>query len=145
MGQFLKSWSSWLRFDQCEALPHGSGVYEIRCGAELLKVGIAGDLHKRLRAHARSAQRRLLSKDTPPWPDPSGVKSSQSILAKHLYFDRSLAPAHDLRVEADRLRFLNEKCQFRYRTTETREEARTIEVELEKSGAYRYVGPVRIR
>jgi hypothetical protein len=135
-------WSAWLRFDQWPTLPHGPGLYEIRHRGRLLKVGIARDLQGRLQKHARSLQGRLLGKAPPPWREPTQVRSSESVLTKQLYFDRSVAPAYDLRTEAGRVRFLSRECRFRYATTATRKAARAMEVKLERSGVYRYVGYV---
>jgi hypothetical protein len=138
-------WSEWQSFAQWPELRRAPGVYEIRCPAGLLKVGIAGDLRRRMRAHARSRQSGLVSSHRAPWTEPSRVKSSRSILAKHLYFDSSVAPSRNLITEAGRAGYLLKECQYRFKLTPTREVARVLEIELERTGTYRYVGAVMKR
>lgn len=136
----------WLRFGRAVSIaPNRPGIYEIQIGRIKLKVGIAGNLRRRLRQHACSRQQYLVSEDPEPWLDPSQVRSRASILAKHLYFDRSIAPGFDLRAEEGRRTFLAQNCKVRFEETMTREQARIRERELEASNAYRYFGPVVIR
>jgi len=121
------------------------GVYEIRFDpVTLLKVGMSGDLYRRLSDHARSAQLGL--KGPPePWKSPRDVQSKRSILAKHLYFDRSIATDLNLRTEQDRRTFLEGRCSVRYQVLPTTGAARALEQEMEKAGGHRYLRDVRIR
>jgi hypothetical protein len=133
----------WLRFDEAlERAPARPGIYEIKNGQELLKVGIAANLRKRLRQHAKSSQKRLKGRMPPPWSDPQHVASKGSILAKHLYFDHAITRAYDLRSEADRVAFLKEQCWVRITMTRSKEAARHTEKSLEAAGTFRYVGTV---
>jgi len=126
-----------LRFDEIPASARGCpGLYEIWYGRVRLKVGIAGDLAKRLRQHANSLQRRLKGPRHVPWTDSSVVLSKSSILAKHLYFDRSIEPQLDLRTEEGRRSFLA-KCHVRLEYLPTREDARQRERVLERRYRYR--------
>lgn len=135
-------WSRWFDFSRWMEVPVRPGLYEIRRGKMLLKVGIAQNLRKRITDHARSAQKRLLGRCPEPWSAPDQVASKQSILAKHLYFDRSIAPRYALRTEAGRVAFLAEQCEFRFRVTASSEAAREIERVLEATKVYRYQGLV---
>ena len=114
----------------------------------LLKVGIASNLLRRLQQHARSSQSRLKSStgaEKASWQFPSEVASKSSILAKHLYFDRSITKNYDLCTEEGRRNFLENECEVRFNETNTREEARRCEQELEATKQYRYVGTVIVR
>lgn len=121
--------------------PHAAGIYEIhtRDGVRL-KVGIAGDLRKRLRIHRASRQSGLRLCAGGDWANPLHVVSKSSILAKHLFFDSSLTTMYDLRTEEGRRKFLLEQCAFTFEILRTRAEAAVIEAERERSGAFRYVG-----
>jgi hypothetical protein len=110
-----------------------------------LKVGIAGDLQRRLTQHWQSRQSRLKSAAPEPWTHPNQVISKGSILAKHLYFDSSITDRFDLRREKDRVDFIEQECRVRVLVTLTREEARTREREMELVGRYRYYGAVQVR
>lgn len=133
----------WMRFEEAvTAAPRSPGFYEIKTDRELLKIGIATDLRRRLRQHARSKQSRLKSRLPEPWVEPSQVTSKGSILAKHLYFDHSLTRGYNLRIEKERLAFLREQCWVCFTPTRTREAARQFEMKAEASGSYRYVGTV---
>ena len=78
--------TKWLRFSEIPESARGRpGLYEIRYGRVMLKIGIAGDLSRRLRQHGDSLQRRLMGPLSNPWTDPKDVVSKASILAKHLY------------------------------------------------------------
>jgi hypothetical protein len=72
------------------------------------------------------------------------VVSKGSILAKHLYFARSIAPGLDLRTEKGRGAFLA-KCWVRFEILPSRQAARRRERVLEESGNYRYCGRVRVQ
>ena len=137
--------TKWLRFSEIPTSARGQpGLYEIRYARVLLKVGIAGNLLTRLRQHSDSLQRRLKGPLSDPSTVPKDVVSKGSILAKHLYFDRSIAPGFDLRTEAGRQSFLA-KCRVRLEFLPTREVARQRERVLEQSQKYRYCGRVQLR
>ena len=129
------------RFSELEHhVPAGvSGVYQIWARDDIaVKVGIAGDLRERLRHHRASRQSGLVLKPGGDWSDPATVVSKKSILAKHLYFDERIAPEYDLKSEAGRRRFLEERCIVTVQVTDTREQAREIERSLEADGLFRY-------
>lgn len=136
-----------LRFHEIpEKVPARPGIYEIYTNDGVaLKVGIASNLRQRLRQHARSKQSSLKFAHDQPGLSPGEVRSKQSILAKHLYFDSSISTEYDLTSEQGRQTFLNEFCHLIILETETREEARRIEREKEAMGGYRYVGRVTRR
>jgi hypothetical protein len=139
------SFSEWMRFSEIpDDLRGRPGIYEIRSDLTLLKVGMSVDLYRRLRDHARSPQRGLKG-SAEPWENPSQVASKRSILAKHLYFDRSIAPEFDLRTEDGRRSFLETRCMVRYQVLPTEEAALAREQEMEERGGYRYLGDVLIR
>ena len=130
-------------FDVVQTVPTEPGVYEVWLrGGRALKVGIAMSLRKRLTTHAASRASGLKLKSGGKWTCPNDVMSKQSVLTKHLFFDREYSSQYDLCSENDRRRFLVERCEIRYRTTRTREEARAIERRLEKESRYKYVGRV---
>lgn len=136
--------TDWKKFDALPAKLRGRpGVYEIRCGNRLLKVGIGRDLLKRLRQHRNSSQKRLKGFTNGPWTSPSQVTSKASILAKHLYFDRSISKKHDLRTQEGRRDFLLSRCEVRVWTTTGRDEARAIEKRLQDTRKYRYCRKIR--
>lgn len=129
-----------LRFDDLASLPKSPGIYQIHTNEGVaLKVGIAKNLYKRLRDHATSKQSRLKLKLGGCYSNPSDVQSKQSILAKHLYFDSSLDECYDLKTEKGRQQFLIERCHILFSITCSREEARELERDLEKSSSFRYV------
>ena len=133
-----------MRFDEIPEEVRGqAGLYEIRHGRLLLKVGIASDLYRRLKQHKDSKQKCLKGPRIEPWSDPSGVVSKASILAKHLYFDRSIARNLDLCTEWGRRTFLG-TCRVRLACMPVLE-ARRHERLLEHSKTYRYCGIVKIR
>src|SRR5688572_6584182 len=72
-------------FDEIKAkVPTGPGIYKIyTLKDEPLKVGIAGNLQKRLRQHRDSRQKYLQLKPRGTWANRSDVVSKRSILAKH--------------------------------------------------------------
>jgi len=120
------------------------GYYEIwTLKGVLLKVGVAADLCKRLTQHGESLQRGLKGfNGKTSWVNPSKVRSKRSILAKHLYFDSSIAPGYDLRREADRQKFLEQDCRICFKPMVSRAAAREYERERERTACIRYVGRV---
>lgn len=133
-------------FTEVSRVPDACGIYEVITTTGVpLKVGIATSLRRRLTAHARSRQSRLQLRVPGTWDNPSDVVSKQSVLAKHLFFDREIAPQYDLTTQDGRQRFLREQCRVRFLITPSRETARDLERELEATGEYRYCGGVRIR
>jgi hypothetical protein len=123
------------------------GVYEIHTlDGVALKVGIARDLRDRLKKHRASRQSGLRSavSDLGAVRTPSQIVSKSSILAKHLFFDRELAVGYDLQSEAGRRTFLETECRISIEYCPTREAARRIECERERSGVYRYCRDVRL-
>ncbi|MFC6340098.1 hypothetical protein [Pseudomonas karstica] len=130
-----------IRFSEIEAtVPAAPGLYEIVTDeGGMLKVGISGNLRKRLVQHRQSRQSRLKLKEGGQWSNPSDVMSKQSILAKHLFF-RSPVTGFDLKTEAGRQVFLEQRCHVLVTVTLTREEAREMERLKEQSGAYPFVG-----
>src|SRR5687768_9128658 len=125
-------------------VPEKPRVYEIHTDAGVaLKVGIGSNLRKRLLQHRASLQSCLpLKKGRGDRSDPNQVQSKRSILAKHLYYDTSIAPGIDLRLESERRLFLEEKCHIIFTVAESIEQAREWERQREGSGAYRYTGTV---
>jgi hypothetical protein len=133
-------------FATLETVPEGPGLYDIRTKAgEYLKIGIAGNLRKRLSNHARSRQGCLKLRAGGSWTVPDDVRSKQSILAKHLYFDRSVTKSYDLTTEAGRREFLVNECIVGYESHPSRELARRKEEQFEAKNIYRYQGRTRIR
>ena len=130
-----------IRFSEIETtVPASPGLYEIVTDeGGLLKVGISGNLRKRLIQHRQSRQSRLKLKEVGDWSNPSDVMSKQSILAKHLFFF-SPDTGFDLKTEAGRQAFLEQRCHVLVTVTLTREEAREMELLKERSGAYQFVG-----
>jgi hypothetical protein len=74
--------------------------------------------------------------------NPNDVRSKGSILAKHLYYDGSIASEYDLTSEMGRRRFLEERCYIVIELARNEEEARKGEKLREQTGQFRYVGPV---
>ena len=134
-------------FANLNVVPERPGVYEIHTKSGIaLKVGIAADLRRRLRQHGRSRQSRLRLIDGGTWDVPADVQSTQSILAKHLFFDRSLTADYDLQTEQGRQNFLVNECIVKYTTTADRAAAREIERRLELGGGgFRYLGSILVR
>lgn len=108
----------------------------------MLKVGIATDLKQRLRDHGQSRQSGLKTIDTSQAMEPHNVRSKKSILAKHLWFDKTITKKYDLTTEFGRQEFLENECYIIVKSTSTREEARALEMIFENTGKYRYVGLV---
>lgn len=133
-----------IRFSQIkEMIGLTPGLYEVYTNDGIaLKVGIAKDLRSRLTAHGESKQSRLKVKDARKSIEPQNIESKKSILTKHLYFDSEISKKYDLTTEFGRQEFLQNECYIVVKTTNTREEARELEKDLEVSGKYRYVGLV---
>jgi hypothetical protein len=133
-----------MRFsDVAKGVAAKPGIYEIHTIEGIpLKVGIAGNLRKRLLQHGTSRQSGLRFKAGDSASSPAGVESKRSILAKHLYFDSSIAPGYDLRTEIGRRRFLEDRCRFSIELTVSRSRAREIEKKRERSQPFRYLGRV---
>lgn len=130
-------------FSQVDQLLNKAGVYQIFTDDGIpLKVGIATKLRARLRQHAKSSQKYLKFKHEGAGTQPSDVRSTRSILAKHLYFDSSIAPAYDLTTEEGRRKFLQAECYLMITYTESRETARELEELLEAKKIFRYQGVV---
>ncbi|MCQ4330990.1 hypothetical protein [Stutzerimonas stutzeri] len=123
-------------------MPEQPGLYEIHVvDGKPLKVGISINLRKRLIQHRRSRQSRLILKAGGGWNNPTDVRSSQSILAKHLFFSGEI-DGFDLTREAGRQAFLEQRCYILFCATATREEARAMERLKEASGAFAFTGRV---
>jgi len=133
-----------IRFDEIEEkVPGKPGIYEIHTdNGTALKVGIGKNLKKRLLQHRHSMQSRLKLIPGGSWRTPSDVVSKGSILAKHLFFDRTITKEFDLETEVGRQKFLVKNCYILFQVTETKDEARRLERELEDLGVYLYVGRV---
>lgn len=126
-------------------MPSAPGLYEIVTDdGVLLKVGISGNLRKRLIQHRQSKQSRLKLKDCGDWGNPDDVMSKQSILAKHLFFSVRW-PGYDLQTEAGRQSFLEHRCHVVVTVTLTRKDARKIEIIKEQSGQYLFLGVTSAR
>ena len=137
-----------VRFDEIEAKvpPKKPGIYEIHTDTGIaLKVGIGGNIRERLLQHRDSLQRALKPKVIGQWDSPANVVSKRSILAKHLYYDRSITSDFHLKSEEGRRAFLRDKCFIKFEVTQTREEARELERRWEKTGEFRYAGKVSLR
>jgi len=136
-----------IRFSEIErSVPVRPGIYEIHTDNGLpLKVGVGGDIRKRLLQHRESRQDRLKLREGGDRSNPNDVSSKQSILAKHLYYDRSVTTEYDLTSEFGRRAFLLEKCYITFDVTATRADALKLEKERERLGCFRYVGRVVIR
>jgi len=122
------------------------GIYEIHTRSGIaLKVGISHDLRDRLLAHRESRQSALKLKPGGTWSNPDDVESKKSILAKHLYFDSTISPAHDLTCQSGRRAFLSECCYIVVESSASKDDVREIENRREASSGFRYVGHVLIR
>lgn len=136
MGTFIR-----IGFDAIEAqVPAKPGLYEIYTQEGVpLKVGIGGNLRRRLLQHRESRQKYLLLRLGGSWSNPADVTSKRSILAKHLYFANPVT-GFDLTTEQGRQQFLLKKCYLQFQVTSTREEARELEKVLEAEGRFQFVG-----
>ena len=142
-----------INFDEIEAnIQNKPGYYEIHTKQGIaLKVGIGVNIRKRLINHRASRQSALRHAqgggivDPNDILNPNDVKSKSSILAKHLYFDETIAPNYNLKKQKCRRAFLIENCYIEFLETETKAIAREIEIDRENTGLFRYVGIVEIR
>lgn len=137
-----------IRFTEISArVGRKPGYYEIYASnGELLKIGIARDLRDRLLRHRASYQSGLSAiGGIAKVNDPQQLRSSSSILAKHLFFDTCISPTRDLRSESGRRAFLEEECWISFELCESRKAAREMEKLRERTATIRYMGPVRIR
>ncbi len=122
------------------------GIYEIHTDSGIpLKVGISNNIKKRLRQHRDSYERYLKLKPGGRWDNPSDVQSKQSILAKHLYYDKSLSNEYNLKHEDGRKQFLEYRCHIKFKITMTKDIARSLEKQRENSDRFRYTGKVEKR
>lgn len=142
-----------INFDEIEAnVQNEPGYYEIYTKQGIaLKVGIGSNIRRRLIQHRASRQSGLRR-----YPEggivnpndilnPSDVRSKSSILAKHLFFDETIAAGYNLKTQEGRNAFLIDKCCFKFIHTETRVIARNLEIRRENPELFRYVGNVIIR
>ena len=136
-----------IRFGDIEArVPRKAGIYEIHTDSGIgLKVGIGGEIRKRLLQHRNSKQKCLELIVGGDRSNPSHVKSKQSILAKHIYYDREITSDYDLTSEAGRSRFLCDCCYIKFKVSASKADAKRLERVSEATGLFRYVGPVVIR
>ncbi|WP_301836168.1 hypothetical protein [Pseudidiomarina terrestris] len=132
-------------FENLEALKRSPGLYQIHTFDGIpLKVGIAANLRRRLTQHGRSLQSKLKPIADCAVSDPHHLRSKQSILAKHLYFDRSLTEDYDLETEVGRQNFLAHQTYLLVTYTDTRDEALRLEKIAEAFDIWRYQGRVKI-
>jgi hypothetical protein len=136
-----------IRFSDVEArVPREPGIYEIHTDSGIaLKVGIGGEIRKRLLQHRNSKQRCLELTVGGDRSNPSHVKSKQSILAKHLYYDGEITSEYDLTSEAGRTKFLCDCCYIKFKVASSNADAKKLERISELTGLFRYVGTVVIR
>ncbi len=135
-----------IRFSEIENIEEMPGIYEIYTDSGVaLKVGIATSLRKRLLQHRASRQSCLKLKPGGQWNNPNDVMSKGSILAKHLYYDGSIAADYDLCAETGRRAFLYERCYVVFEITRTKTEARELEKDRESDSRYRYLKTVHRR
>lgn len=137
-----------------ELIPKSPGIYEIWTNSGIgLKVGISEDIQKRLKAHAASRKSGLKQKPNTDSKNlkPSDLVSKKSVLAKHLYFDKSIVSQiacrkdYDLTIEEGRRAFLSDCCYITFELTASKAEARSKEILREKTGEFLYVGEVENR
>ena len=129
-----------------QVVPAKPGIYEIyTVTGTPLKVGIGGNLRKRLLQHHASRQSCLRLKPDGNWSNPKDVVSKGSILAKHLYYDSRFSKKHNLTTEAGRRMFLEENCFITFKVTPTRELARELEKLREQQCFFRYCSQVQAR
>jgi hypothetical protein len=134
-------------FDEIEdVVPPSPGLYEIHTLSGVpLKVGIGVDVRERLLQHRASRESGLKLKDSGDWANPDDVASKKSIVAKHLYYDRSITNEYDLKTEWGRRQFLLNDCFILFEITDSKAAAEVRERELEGTGRYRYCGRVQCR
>jgi uncharacterized protein (DUF4415 family) len=135
-----------IRFAEIEReVPAKPGIYEIYTDTGIpLKVGVSANLRKRLLQHRASRQSGLRLKPLGQHHNPDHIKSKSSILAKHLYFDRTITADYDLTSESGRRMFLERNCYIRFEIRPSRSDARELEMRREVHGSYRYMRKVAI-
>lgn len=135
-----------IKFSQIDEKINSSfGLYEIYTNDNIhLKVGISNNLKRRLKQHRNSRQNSLKIKNVDLPILPNNMESKQSILAKHLYFDKNITKKYNLINEEERQQFLENECYIVITETSSKEDARTIEIQKEKEN-FRYIGIVQIR
>lgn len=127
-------------------VPRAPGLYEIYMRPGLaLKVGIGIDIRERLLQHRASRDSGLKLKDGGNRANPDDVESKKSILAKHLYYDRSITKEYDLTTQEGRNQFLVRECFILFEAMASRAAAEVLERELERTKEYRYCGRVQCR
>ena len=90
-----------ISFVRLNEIKNTFGLYQIHTFDGMpLKVGIAKNLRRRLKQHYKSSQNKLKSTSDAKIIGPSHLKSKQSILAKHMFFDNSLTTDFDLKSES---------------------------------------------
>jgi len=98
--------------------------------------------YERLNKHRASLDSCLLLKTGGTRDNPDDVQSKGSILAKHLYYDSSIASGYDLKSEIGRRNVLLHECHILFWVTGTLQEAREIEKKREREGRFRHVDRV---
>ena len=125
--------------DVPQEIPAAPGIYEIWTHSGMrLKVGISFNLKNRLSDHKASRDSGLKFSadcDTND-PKPGDVRSRKSVLAKHLYFDKTLTTDGDLTTEQKRRDFLLNSCYITFKEMPSRADARRIEKEIENQARY---------
>lgn len=136
-----------INFNEIESkVKNTPGIYQIYTKQGIaLKVGIGVNICNRLLQHRASRQSGLKLKPEGSFYNPNDVISKSSILAKHLYFDKSITTGYNLKTQEGRNAFLIKNCYIEFEYTENRDEAKQLEIELEASGLFRYQEDVIIR
>jgi len=70
--------------------------------------------------HRASRQNRLKLKPGGNRLNPNDVLSQESILAKHLYYNKTITKEYNLKTEDGRKAFLSDKCYIKFMKTKTR-------------------------
>lgn len=134
-----------ISFEKLDSLTKNQAAYyEIHIDTEVLKVGVAKNIIKRLKQHRASRQSGLKQKNGGAWDNPSNVRSKSSILTKHLYYDQTISDC-DLTKESERRLFLENRCTVYVLYTDSREEAKILEKKREASNDIRYCKQVKVR
>ena len=136
--------SKTIKFNEIETeVSSAAGFYEIYTNSGLpLKVGIGQNIRKRLKDHRASRQKSLRLDPGGNRDNPNDVKSKQSILAKHMYYDESITSEYDLKTEEGRRAFLDLECYILFEYTNTLDDARQFEALKERVVPWRYIGNV---
>ncbi len=136
--------SKLIKFDDIETKALANpGIYEIYTNSGIpLKVGSAKNIKKRLLQHMTSRQSALKLKPGGSWNNPNDVKSKQSILAKHMYYDKSITDNFNLKLESGRRAFLTTECYIMLKYTNSKAAAEQLEIIRERKRKWRYFGKV---